>query len=356
MKLNLTFLENTHLIGKLKLIELLEKASPYRVLKETVERRFSRALGAIPDEHREAALAIFGSTIYLPQQMLEEAWKHLWLVCQLRHESLRDIHKNVLVLELDRDQIRDEFYRCNSIVGRLQDNLPWRSTHDIIDALERFETKTNTNQDYFDEFISILRRPYWLLLVDITLSGTSVLSEIRRIEKLRRILLPREKYIGVTILAQVATETAVERFRQAGVCFEAAIIVPRRNAIRYCLGQKATDHKLMQSIVDVCDWFAEEYVLRCDNRISIMAKEDREVARYGFGAEGWNVVTYKNCPNNCLPLLWLWQPGKEYIPPFERVDSRDEGGTWPGRRNWLDEIASDEVRQSNLRNNLGLPI
>ena len=350
MEIDLDFLEANHLIGRLKLIELLERQSPFRDLKESVERRFSLALSRIPSEHQEAALSIFGSTIYIPRQMLDDTWRFLWTAFQHSMKDLSAEPEQALVLELDRDQLRDDFYRANSMVGRLQDNLPWRSPSDIIDVLTHLD---GLNETLRHELFVALSRPVWLLLIDITLSGTSALSELKRLRDIARILFRDGEPTKVASLIQVATEPALSQLRQADVDYWAAIVIPSSCALARAEYSSIGDASMVEAMKRACAWFAEEHVIPSRYRLAQMAKDQNDVniARYGFGGDGWNIVTHKNSPNNCLPLLWFKPPTEKYNPPFERIDSRI-GPSWPGRRESLESLLADEGAQERLRTKL----
>src|ERR1051326_4531335 len=139
INIDLDVLESEHLIGRLKLLELLERQAPYRDFRDRVDRRISQALTTIPEHFHQSALAIFGTTLYITRQILDDAWRFLWSsLCR----SFGGLPKpeELLILELDRDLLRDEFYRANALAGRLQDNLPVRSSYDLVDAMMQLES------------------------------------------------------------------------------------------------------------------------------------------------------------------------------------------------------------------------
>ncbi|MBK8057869.1 MAG: hypothetical protein IPK33_08320 [Gemmatimonadetes bacterium] len=356
MNVDPEFLENHHIIGRLKLTELLERQSPFRELKDSVERRFSLALEGVPEAHKEAVLTLFATTIYLPRPLLDESWRYLWDVVSEKSGVHRLKSEDVLVLELDRDLLRDEFYRSNSLVGRLQDNLPWRSTHDIIDSLRiaNGEWFANPNNQ---TFAAVLRRPVWMLLVDITLSGTSVLSECKRLRAIHRVLFPGLKAPHIVAVIQVATETAIATLRDEEMQIVTAVVVPKTHALGLPEYRAVADPRIVRAIHDACDWFAQTYVIPSQYRFGRLCRDEIErsgeaqglrLAAYGFGKAGWTIATYKNTPNNAVPLLWFRPESDEYLPPFERIDSRTRD-TWSGRTDWLDALQSNEAEQAALR-------
>ena len=344
---NLDLLERENLIGRLKLIELLERQSPYREMQDRVERRFSQALTAIPHEFLEPALAVFSSTLYLTKQMLEDAWRFVWSAF-CREIAGPPGFDDLLVLELDRDLLRDDFYRANSIVGRLQDNLPVRSTHDIIDTLMQLESD-RISPELRAILPSVMKRPYWVLLIDLSMSGSSAISEIARLHHVRELLFPTEK-ITICALIQVVTEPAAKELQRAGAQFVAAIEIPQSCALNTGSYSLVTDPALVAKMKELCTWFGRTHVLPTDYRLARLTREHGvlDIANFGFDAKGRNIESYKNTPNNSLPILWFRPPDDSYRPPFERIDSRI-GSSWGGRSEWLERVEKDENLRGRIR-------
>jgi hypothetical protein len=342
--LNLDFLENQHLIGRLKLIEILERQSPYRDLPDRVEKRFSQAIKFIPSEFQEAVLALFASTLYIPKQILDDAWRYLWSSLGKENRTVPS-NEDLLFLEVDRDLLRDEFFRANSLAGRLQDNSPWRSTHDLVDSLMNIEGGQIPSEIRRD-FLDLLRRPLWVLLIDLSVSGTSALSEVQRLSLVASLLSPRPK---ITVLVQLATDEALSSICSAVPSCHCAIRIPSTCALNSREYTLIKDNELVEKMREACVWFADHYVLATNYRLARLSREssDKSIAVFGFASRGWSIVTYKNTPNNSLPLLWFRPPKDGYLPPFERIDSRI-GQAWKGRREWLSKLMNDDSRKSKL--------
>jgi hypothetical protein len=342
MNIDLDTLENENLIGKLKLISLLERQSPYRSVRDRVERRFSQALNMLPTEYKEPALAIFGSTFYLPKQMLDDSWKYLWENLRKRSGFGDDIEE-FLILELDRDTLRDDFYRANEAVGRLQDNLPVRSSNDIIDLLMSLEAGS-TQPERLDALHKISSKSLWLLLIDVSISGSSAAFELGRMQRLQQMIAPKNAG-GVIALIQVATEQAILEIDKMEVPFLVGLTVPLSCALNTEGYRLIHASSLVRRMRKLCKWFAETHVMPSKYRIAQLSAERKNpaIAQFGFGGMGWNLILHKNAPNNSLPLLWFRPPGDEYLPPFERIDSRI-ASSWDGRGNWMDRVGSDRIR------------
>jgi hypothetical protein len=346
MKVNLDMLESQKLVGKFKLIELLERQSPYRGFKTRVERRFSQAISYFPGEYQEAALSLFGTTFYIPEMMMADTWKYLWQVFTEKVGRRLSVEE-FLILELDRDQLRDGFYRSNAIIGRLQDNLPIRSSSDIIDALMQIGNG-NTNPELSSAIRGMLSKQYWLLLMDLSISGSSGFTEINRLKEIRSLFFP-DRSIKFIALIQIATDRALEILNRTESDIISAITIPESCALNSQFYDLITDDDLILSMRELCKWFGEEVILPSQSRLSLISEkaENLDILYYGFGGMGWNIVTHRNTPNNSLPLLWFAHQSSDYRPPFERVDSRTTA-SWAGRKEWLRRVKTDDDHRTTV--------
>jgi len=109
----------------------------------------------------------------------------------------------------------------------LQDNLPLRSTHDIIDGLMQLEVG-GLNPDLQALLPKVLSKRYWVLLVDISMSGTSAVSELERLQVIQSILAPDEQKT-IILLVQVITGQAEADPQNYGSDYVSAIRWPPPN-------------------------------------------------------------------------------------------------------------------------------
>ena len=345
---DLDVLEREHLAGKLNLLALQERLSPYRGLSDRFERRVSRALMTLPSDYAQASVAIFGSTLYITRAMLDNAWRFLW------RDFLRSRQQNIavddlLVLELDRDALRDDFYRANALPGRLRDNSPHRSANDLLDTLANLESG-DVPAEYQRTLAQAGKKPFWILLSDLGLSGTSLTGEVARLKILRDVIAESGKG-NVVVLAQVLTEPASDVLRAAGVEIHGAIRVPATCALASQECALVNDQQLLDDMRALCNWFAEEYVRRGQHQLHSESVHSPDQTVFGYGGHGWTIVTNRNAPNNSLPILWYRDHTKAYRPPFERLESR-LGEGWAGRRHWQDRFTRDQMLRSKLRSSI----
>lgn len=345
---DLPLFETEHVIGRLKNIELLEKISRYRELSDPVERRFSRAMTTLPRAHHAAALLLYSTIVYLPRPLLDETWPCIWRMAHEANSLPRD-RSEIAFFELDRDQIRDDFYRTCDIPGRLEDNTLIKSSQDIVDALMANEFGP-VNPQIAEQISFICKKTHWLVLSDVTLSGTSIASEMERLAFLLSSVF-RNYPITLSCISQLATKDASGAIRDRGFSFSAALIIPDTYALSSPNFQLLRTAGAIRQVNELCEWFAETHVKTTpEHFITQLADETNNpsLLKYGYGARGWTVVTYKNTPNNSLPFFWFRPTSNAYSPPFERLDSRTRPST-SHRKKWVDDLKADAGRVEDLR-------
>lgn len=338
----LQWLDSESTVARLKYLELLERKSKYRDLSEGVEHRFASALDFFPEEHKEGALAVFSSTLYVSQPLVVDAWKSVWWMLQ-RNEGLtaETFERDVLLLELDRDKLKDSFFEHNNIQGRLENNSQFQSSNDLIDSL-KFLEKGGLDKDVKNDLISALEKPVWINLVDISLSGTSVCSDLKRLKEIASFIPSKTEPKIITVLL-MATEKAEQKLQEIDAIYHRAVGIPNSASLAHEKYTLISDKKLIDKMKSACDWFSKHVVLKTESRFSRQATADpyKNVGQFGFKEGGWSIVTYKNAPNNSLPILWF--SNEQYTAPFERVDSRTNNHSTSTRKEWLEGLTVERV-------------
>lgn len=341
-------LQKENIVSKLEYLTLLEKMRPYeRTPNETLEVRLAKMLKSLPKEYHTAAIASVASTIYITEEMRIEAWESLFYQFKydFRHNEHIDVNLNdVHFFELDRDNLYDEFFRAAnvrhivpnpSIYGRLDDTSPFISVDILIDYLMRLDSDTITDKEIF-ELQELCRKKVWVLLVDISLSGDSVCSEIKKLNSIINKIFKLED-VDFNVFVQVLTAEGQRRIGSiqrklgyGGFSLYSAINIPYSFAFNYEHNEDMAfsiyrNQMLSDKIEGLCNYFAN-YILkrdRCPLTKAInkqYSENDKiKIAKYGYGGLGWNVVTQRNAPNNSLPFLWC--SSDNYTPPFPRAES-----------------------------------
>lgn len=338
--IDVDLLESQNLVGRLKTLELLERQSPFRGFANRFDQRLASALTTLPSELHSPALAVYGTVLYLPQQVLDSAWAFLWHELHSPTggcESLNDL----TLFELDRDAIRDAFYRASFVQGRLQDSGPFRSSYDVLDVLGGLESR-ELAPEYEQAIAHLADQEHWVLLADFSLSGSSVVSEIRRLRRLSELLGNRSRRI--TCLVQVVTEQALKAISAQDADLITAIYIPYSSALNHEDYNLITDRGLVTAMKDFCTWFYDSYVIGSKHPL-----EGEPEHKFGFNGMGWTLVSAANAPNNSLPPLWFGDAKGMYRAPFERLDSRSGPPGWLGRRQWESRIAGSTDLQDRIK-------
>ncbi|WP_203929957.1 phosphoribosyltransferase-like protein [Virgisporangium ochraceum] len=335
----LTPRERAWLTSRLHELDADERRSPFRESPVTVASRIRRALADLPEEWREPARWLFALTRYLSRPELHRAWRSLWATFQ-EQQAVRS-PTEVLVLELDRDTLRDDFYRANCLPGRLDDNLPFRSSHDLASALWMVEAG-RPPPEYAGAIRALRTRSHWVLLADLGLSGASIAAEVDRLTTVQRIIHPLRP-VRVTCLIQAATDRARERLAADSIGHIAAIRLV--NSISTLpVGYADLPGEVPDAVTRFCRWFADHHVAGSGHRLGGAGPD---TAAFGRSAAGLLVVTHKNTPDSTVPPLWLSTHSPPYRAPFERLESR-VGLGWTGRKEWYARLRRDDALRTRL--------
>jgi hypothetical protein len=337
-KIDYKIIEEENIIHKIQAINYLEKIDPYPhyLASDSYWNRIDRALNYIPEKYHDYAISLFANVIYISSMMLDEAWRQCFKELKrytgykLNEENL---FSEALIIGEEHDLVK-RFCYANNLFGRLDiDKIPRSGSvegliKDILLSLllsNFIEEKDYRDliKEYQDLIRSYLKRPYWILLTDYVLSGTSLVSDAKRIIKISKICNPQTKII---ILAQIITSEALDKINKE---------VPNQIKIIYAIYLNenfkinSDDCKLfikkdtLKMVRELCEWFATNILIK-DKRYDDSRKLSGDDLRYGFKASGLTLVT-PNCPSNSVPLLWYYKKeGKEgdYEGPYPRVESR----------------------------------
>ena|GEM_PF-5029359 len=267
-------------------------------------------------------------------------------VLSARGETSPTWQANCCLLEHGSRGLRDEYFRANGIPGRLDLTFPFRGVTGLLEftalasapSPRRPETAT-----WIQRFFECSRI---IVLCDVSMSGNSIVGDIRAIKQLRHLLGLSEQgatYQAVLFCATVSARRALERECDVFVVHEISRRYSCRddNSLIVEMGYLPTD------IERLCCSFRDD-VLPKDSPVHRLASAsgDPSTLLWGFGGQGWQVAGNPNTPNNSLPLLWSSSKEKSYVAPYPRVPSRlYEHSEWNLRGCYL-EIISSHLHES----------
>jgi hypothetical protein len=340
------YIEEEMIIPKINSIVDLERIDPYPYVSDNYWTRIKKSLNYIETLTRStghqdylfAALALFANVLYIPTSILIDVWRyHLW---QLKKEYSLDkdnIMDKALLLAEDFHLVID-FLHYNNISGRLDTDKQPRTPRigDIAayillyTCLSRMKVSENKNDSLnklvckLKDLKEILDRDYWILLVDNSLSGTSLKSELEKICKLRDLI---NQDANIIVLVQIITSDALKviecLIKQSNINLIKGIYLDNKFKINSEECELFNKHETREKVQELCKWFDKE-ILSNDK---IYGKDGQwkdfrseNGFAYGFHDSGLTLVTL-NCPSNSIPLLWYNNPDV-YVGPYPRVESR----------------------------------
>ncbi len=339
------YLAAEDIVAKLRFVRELEAAEPYRVASDVpcsslLYDRIRDALESIPPHLRAAALTVYANTVYLSDTVLNHAWCYLWNEAAVRlgwDLSDRDLPRRIKFLEVDPDGMAAQFARLNKIAGRLDERPRGVDGLDhLLDLLVKLRSP-NVSEDDKSDIQALFGKEYWVILVDNSLSGTSLKAELLRYARIYELLRDDvARYPRMVVLIQVLTSVARE-------AVEATLSADRRKLFdiipalyfdgRFRITEKGSGLTRLDStpraIAELCHWFVRTY-LNHDRDLDRLRRNSGDDLAFGFRGGGWTIVTQQNCPSNTLPLLWYASPPptlfgpqrKSYVGPFVRTHSR----------------------------------
>ena len=297
MNVTSNFIDDEDIISKLQYIEHMESRWPYPQSQGIKYfERILNALNTVPANFHEPALALFANVVYLPEPILKDTWPYLLSEsAEANGVSENDMLESAHFFEVDTGGIVYDFINKLGIQGRLDtDQFPRIYTiDDLIGQLHWLVSaeEKKINEGLKQDIKNILNKRFWFFLVDNSLSGTSLCSELERSAILLRVL--REKFQVPTVvpLVQVFTQDAENNIRKRADSF-CDVIKPPTYAL----------------------YFAS------DPELEMTKQKSQDNLEFGFKCGGWTLVT-PNCPTNSLPPLWYFKLN-HYVGPFVRISSR----------------------------------
>jgi len=270
------FLTQEDIVGKLEFVEAIEQTDPYinqLQPRTNYYERVRRALSYVPDEHKRAALTVFANAIYLPRHLLEESWQFLFEeVAQSYHqgktkESFLDSFK---IFELDPAGMTDDFIHGNSIPGRL--DRPEDRIVSLADMVSELLRLTDAQGEMLAQTQQVVNRlfskPHWILLVDNSLSGQSLKSELKRYCSVLDLVADFARRPKIIVLIQVYTSDA-RRAIESEIGNKYLPSIDIRHALFFDDRFKITadscmlvqDRAVREAIKGLCSWLAQDLSL-----------------------------------------------------------------------------------------------
>lgn len=334
------FLVDEDIITKVQYVQDMELHSQYRAFKgngihESYYQKIKKTLDNIPEEFKKAALALFANVIYLPQDLLESAWificNELYKSYEMKKET---IPEQCWIAEFDTQGLSTEFIHLNGIEGRLD----WpriTSPSALIDKLAQL-VNDSENTSIISDIKNILSKRFWLLLVDNALSGTSLLSEIKKLVTIMKLLSDKFPVPRLVVCCQIITSIAIQKLKdtfgekfeyfdiQYALKFDSKVSIASEGCTLF------SNLEILEKVRCFCNWLAEKFISK-DEKYKETQKLSENNLAFGFKQCGWTIVTYKNCPSDSVPPIWYKSPMTKdpelfekhyYCGPFPRDISR----------------------------------
>ncbi|MFA6348650.1 MAG: hypothetical protein WCX06_00485 [Candidatus Paceibacterota bacterium] len=324
VELDAAFIDAEDIVAKLHFLDQMERRWPYNPAKGvSLSERVACSLTQLPPELQQFALAVFTNVIYLPDTLLRESWSYLAskiardlgiTVCNLFEQS----H----LLEVDPSGLIPTFLHENKVHGRLDTDHFSRlqSIDELANNLRLIGLSDKQEEGSVHGIRLAFSRPFWLLLSDNVLSGTSVASDLSRCDRLINAYskLGTPKIIPVTqVLTSSAESSVLSSWTTTfALRFDKQFQVLPGNEDCSLFSRRDT----LDGAIRLCDWFASQDWFSKDDRLTATLQKSGDNMAYGYKRGGWTIVT-PNCPTNSLPILWYEREGV-YKAPFPRIMSR----------------------------------
>lgn len=329
------FIDNENIISKLNLLLQLERMDPY-LNDSTLKERIKIALQYVKGEYRQYVLALFANTIYFPNTFSKSVLQHLLNSLLFRYGiRWETLGKRCLILEQDPTGIVNDFLRTNHIHGRL-DKQTFQRTQQVKTFVEIAINNNNGNMQ-IENVSEFLNREYWIVLVDNSLSGTSLISDLHRLIDLANMIdnTPKKIILLIRTLAGMAYSEIKKSFaKEINECFievNYGLLLDKRFIINSNSGHWKeciffNDEETYAGVGEACRWLTSQPEYVNDPLLNSQKKNSigDEQMTFGFKGCGITFVSSENCPSDSLPLLW-YENDRLYKSPFPRVISRIGG-------------------------------
>ena len=353
-------------------VELLESMTSYTNADELYFPRITAALEQLPEEHWDAALAVFASVIYIPHAFLSATYDYLWWSVQTMaakagtpiSKDAQDVH----IMEVDADGLVPDFARQNGLSARLNAAVHPRlpDVQQLRQALKEAASEIGeARRAATDRLRLAASKNVWIVLTDKALSGQSLLGDLQKIMFARDLLGEvTGKQPTVYVCAQIATSIAeravadwIRLHKIRGVHMISAIRLDEQARVGSEQCRLFVDEETRRRVLNLCSWFDREVVSK-DVSLNTFRERSGGTLALGYKGTGITLVDHLNAPTNSLPLLWFdgTDPAGDYTgsdiapkyrAPFPRVHSR-RGAEVPGLSEgslWSDLMQSEARQQ-----------
>ncbi|MHB8628709.1 MAG: phosphoribosyltransferase-like protein [Aggregatilineales bacterium] len=336
------FLDSEDIVARLEYINQQTGRNPYEGWKGQATnygQRVERALLSIPLQHRQSALALFSSVIYLPDSLLNEAWREIAFELQVREGWTADAgFKDSFFLAVDDAGLVGDFGHMTGIEGRedRDKNPDFGTVSDLIAQLKIVLGLGQKDADVLYRLRVACSKNKWILLTDNAISGGSLKSDIEKLSIIIKTLFSKHidgEYPRILVCAQIITDQALEDVGQTLPSEQIYYGMRFDETFRVTSDKCALFHNTdsLTGVRDLCEWFGDTYFVQHldDNfrkRLEIhKGKGGKHNYAYGWRDCGYTIVTKTNCLSNSIPVLYY--PGNSqngvYNPPFPRTESRE---------------------------------
>lgn len=361
-------LDIDRVVAGLHNVEMLEGMSSYSHRAGLYFPKVVEALKGLPREHWDAALAVFGAVVYVPEPFLSSAMQYLWWAVRSSVErdgsALAQDASEVLVMEVDQDGLVPDFARLNRLSARLNGEMHPR-LNDVQRIRGALTDVLRGDPAEREHAVGQLRlssqKRAWIVLTDKALSGQSLLGDLGKVLFLRDLVAEwsghRPKiFVAAQIITSAAEDAVAAWVDEKDVAeFElvSAIRLDDRARVSSESCRLFRDESTRLAVVQLCEWFDSEVVAKDLSLAAFRERSDHSLA-LGYKQTGVTLVDYRNTPTNSLPLLWFnsedqsavyanEKARRRYVGPFPRVHSRrgPESPRWSESTRWAGLMTSE---------------